>query len=135
MKNVYEEIKAALLKIEAQDASYAVSFDEEWAVGKTWEFDPMSDAIGTYEYKKTGKMRIRFDPEKDTMVFPEDANRQKEYIMDIESARILYVFIKNDQPHYWFALDMANQGKAYGLKDLTGFVDNVVGMATCVESV
>lgn len=118
MKKIYEEVKGSFIGIDAKDGVYEARFDRELNYGKTWEFDPMSDAVGQYKSVPTGNMRVRFQPME--LYFPEDEARKKEYVMDIESARILYKLLRNKQPQYWFALDMANQGSKHGLQDLEG---------------
>lgn len=135
MTKYYEEITKASLVIGAEDATYAVQFDEEWKKGKTWEFDPMSDAIGQWAHKRTGKIRVRLNPVKDTMTFPEDANRRLEYVMSIEDARIFWKFM-HKSVHFWFALDMANQGELHGFDaDLVKCMENCNGCVADVEPV
>lgn len=135
MTKYYEEIINARLVIEAEDATYAVQFDEEWNKGKTWEFDPMSDAVGQWEYKRTGKIRVRLNPVKDTMTFPEDANRRLEYVMPIEDARNFWKFM-HKEVHFWFALDMAFQGELKGFDpELIQMMVNCNGCVANVETV
>lgn len=109
MTKVYEEVVNARLVIGGKDATYAVQFDTEWLKGKTWEFDPMSDCIGQLTHKRTGNMRVRFYPIKESMTFPEDANRRCEYIMSIERARDLWKLLGTRQPNFWYALDISTQ--------------------------
>lgn len=135
MTKCYEEIMKARLAVGAEDATYAAQFDTEYLKGWTWEFDPMSDAIGQKSWQRTEKIRVRFNPVKDSMVFPEDCNRQKEYIMDIDSARILWKFLAKKTPQYWFALDMACHGSKHGLVDLADILERVEGCAASVEIV
>ena len=135
MTTYYNEITNARLVIDAEDATYTVQFDEEWLKGKTWEFDPMSDAVGQWEHKRTGKIRVRLNPVKDTMAFQEDANRRLDYVMSIEDARNLWKFMRKSV-HFWFALDMANQGELYGFDaDLLQCMENCAGCVKNVETV
>ena len=136
MTKSYIENVAARLVIEAEDATYGVQFDEEVLVGKTWEFDPMSDAVGQWKTRPTGKVRVRFNPVKDTMEFPEDANRRLNYVMNIEDARRFWKFM-HKSVHFWFALDMASHGELHGFVDdlLKLFMENCTGCAKNVEIV
>jgi len=133
MTTVYQEVVKARISVDTLDGMYGVQFDTEYRRGRTWEFDPMSDAIGQNMSVATGNMRVYFHPIVESMKFPEDANLQKEYIMDIESARKLYSFIKKDQSPFWFALALAREAQTHGLADLN--LDAVAGCATCVEPV
>jgi len=105
MKRIYSIIPKATITIEAPDATYIIEVKREYLQGKTWEFDPNSDAVGQYETHATDKILISITPVKKTMQFPEDANRRCEYIMPVEDARELYRFLRNKKPHFWFALD------------------------------
>ena len=116
MTTIYREIVKARTIIEAKDATYAVQFDEERRSGRTWEFDPMSDAVGQNVSEATGKMRIRFYPTRSTMAFPEDAKRPSDYLLKIEDARRFYKFLRDDNPQFWFALDMASIGQKTGFE-------------------
>lgn len=104
----YEEVIPARTVIGAPDTTYAVQFDVEWIRGEAWRFDRNCDAYNTTRSERTGKMQVRFNPVESTMAFPEDASREKEYIMDIETARRFFSRIRKDSPNYWFALDLAN---------------------------
>lgn len=114
----YTEVVNARTVVEGQDATYSVQFDTEWVRGKTWEFDPMSDAVNQTITKKTNFMRVRFNPVVNTMMFPEDVDREMEYKMTIGDARIFFKFLRDKSPALWFALDMANQAKKHNLVDL-----------------
>ena len=107
MVTKFVEIINASLAIGAIDATYGVQFFHETKVGKTWEFDPNSDAVGQYTSCRTGRIKVFFNPVEDTMSFLEDANRPRAYIMSIEKARELYKLLTRN-PQYWYALDMAN---------------------------
>lgn len=133
MTKTYTTIIAALLTIVAPDATYTVAFAKEYLQGKTWEFDRNSDAIGQYSAVETGKIRITLTPDVDTMAFPEDANREQQYVMNIEDARHFWRFIKRTEPHFWFALDMAHQGRKHGFDD--ELVELMVNCAGCAENV
>lgn len=136
MVTKYREIVNARLCVGAEDATYAVQFAYETLVGKTWEFDPNSDAIGQYTSRRTEKIKVFINPVEDTMSFPEDAKRPRAYVMSIEDARIFYKFIRNKEPHFWFALDMASYGKLKGFdKEFQALMMNCAGCATNVESV
>ena len=105
----FVEIIPACLAIGAIDATYGVQFFYEIEVGKTWEFNPNSDAVGQYTSRRTGRIKVFFNPVENTMAFPEDAKRARAYVMPIEKARELYKLLTNGRnPNYWFALDMAN---------------------------
>lgn len=135
MITYYNNIEKAHLAICAEDATYNVHFDEEWKEGKTWEFDPMSDAIGQYRCERTGKIRVRFSPVKETMAFPEDANRRLDYVMSIEDARNFWKFL-HKAVDFWFALDMASQGERHGFDaDLVKCMENCAGSVANVEPV
>lgn len=108
MTNCYVEIVDARLVVGAADATYAAQFDFEFQRGHAWELDPMSDAVGQQKVRRTGNIRVRFAPVKDTMSFPEDAKRQQEYILNVVSARSLWKLLTTKQPNYWFALDVAS---------------------------
>jgi len=113
MTKNYVEIIPAALAIGAEDATYGVQFFYETMVGKTFEFNPMSDAVGQTVSKRTGRIKVLFNPILSTMVFPEDDAREKEYVMSIEKARDLYKLLtRNNTPKYWFALDMASYASA-----------------------
>lgn len=96
------------ITVKATDATYTVEFSAEWAAGKTWEFDPMSDTVGQETARKTGVMQVVFHPVKETMAFPEDANRRLEYYMCVQKARDMWRLLK-ESPNFWYALDMASQ--------------------------
>ena len=104
----YEDV--VTVSIKAVDATYSVDFSAEWATGKTWEFDSMSDAVGQETSCKTGTMQVVFRPVKSTMAFPEDAERKLAYYMKVQNARDLWRLLKMS-PNFWFALDMANQAE------------------------
>lgn len=134
MTKYYVEVMKARLAISADDATYGVQFEKEWLKGKTWEFDPMSDAVGQYVSEPTNKMRVSFNAIKETMIFPEDANRRLEYIMSIENARELYRFLRDKKPNFWFALDMAYHGEQKGFDpEMKTVMDNCVGVAVGTE--
>ena len=105
----FVEIINARLILGAVDATYGVQFLYETATGRTWEFDPNSDAIGQNITKRTGRIKVFFNPVENTMAFPEDASRPHAYVMSIENARNIYKLLTAEHtPNYWFALDMAN---------------------------
>ena len=106
----YVEIVPARLAIGGIDATYGVQFSYETKVGKTWEFDSNSDAVGQYASRRTGRIKVFFNPVEDTMAFPEDANRARAYVMSIEKARELYKLITSTT-QYWYALDIAYQAE------------------------
>ena len=133
MKTVYVEVIKARISVDTLDAMYGVQFDTEYRRGRTWEFDPMSDEIGQNMTVPTGNMRVYFHPIVESMKFPEDAKLQKEYIMDVQSARKLYKFLRADDTPYWFALALAREAQTRGLGDIN--LDAVAGCATCVEPV
>ena len=112
MMKLYEEVRKARLVITSTDAQYMVHFKRQYNYGKSWEFDCMSDAVGQYERHATGKMLVSFEVNEETMKFPEDAKRRIDYIMPIADAREFYKFIRDDEPTFWFALDMANLASA-----------------------
>ena len=107
MVTKFVEIINAALAVGGIDATYGVQFFYETNVGKTWEFDPNSDAVGQYTSRRTGRIKVFFNPIEDTMSFPEDAKRARAYVMPIEKARELYKLLTRN-PQYWYALDMAN---------------------------
>lgn len=110
MVTKFVEIIDAALAIGGKDATYGVQFLYETVTGRTWEFNRMSDAVGQNITKRTGRIKVSFNPIESTMAFPEDANRPRSYVMSIENARKIYKFlVKGESPSYWFALDMANQ--------------------------
>lgn len=111
----YVEVVDARTVIEAKDATYSVQFEAEYVSGAPWEFDSMSDATGPILTKKTNFMRVRFNPIEKTMIFPEDAKREMEYKLDIESARVLFKYIRKNNTQFWVALDLANQGRKHKL--------------------
>jgi len=93
----------------------------------------MSDAVGQWKHKRTGKIRVRLNPVKGTMVFPEDANRRLDYVMSIDDARTFWKFM-HKEVHFWFALDMANQGELHGFDaDLLRCMEDCAGCATNVN--
>lgn len=109
MVTKFIEIIPARIAIGATDATYGIQFAYEVIEGKTWEFDPNSDAVGQYKTKRTGRIKVFFNPVENTMKFPEDAGRPRAYVMSIEKARDMFKFLTNGRnPNYWFALDMAN---------------------------
>ena len=110
MTTIYTEVVGARIAVEAKDAVYSIQFDEQKQRGKSWEFDSMSDAIQT-EVKRTGKMRVRFAPVESSMVFPEDAKRRKEYLMDIADARELWKLAHKNTYCYWYVLDLAHEAE------------------------
>lgn len=110
----YYDIAKSHVLVNAEDARYGVRFAHEVLVGKTWEFDPMSDAVGQFVSKNTGKIMVEFIPSKKSMTFPEDAGRRTQYIMPIDDARHFWQFIKARKPSYWFALDMAFETELRG---------------------
>ena len=108
----FVEIINARLALGAIDATYGVQFLYETVTGRTWEFDRNSDAVGQNITKRTGRIKVFFNPIEDTMVFNEDAKRPRTYIMSIEKAREIYKLLTREQtPNYWFALDMAHQAE------------------------
>lgn len=106
MKTMYT-VKS-VLTINAADAKYFITFGVEFLYGKAWEFDPNSDAIGQYKRHDTGKVRISVAPVVNTMAFPEDADRQMSYLIDIEAARKIWLMAKHDTPNMWYFLDMCS---------------------------
>ena len=112
MVTKYFEVINARLCIGAKDATYGVQFAYETLVGKTWEFDPNSDAIGQTTSKRTGKMKVFFNPVENTMKFPEDAKRPRAYVMSIEKAREVYKLLTTS-PQYWYALDTASYSEKH----------------------
>ena len=107
MTKYLREITKAAMAIGATDGTYGVQFFQECWKGKTWEFDPMSDAVGQVKTEPTGNMVVVFNPVESTMTMPEDLNRKTEYVMSVENARELYKVLRTN-PQYWFALDMAS---------------------------
>lgn len=104
----FVEIIPAALALSGADATYGVQFFYEVKLGRAWEFDPNSDAIQNVS-KRTGRIKVAFNPILSTMAFPEDANRPTQYVLPIEKARELYKKLTADYtPNYWFALDMAS---------------------------
>ena len=99
------------IQIPCGDRAYSVSFDKIFIEGPAWTFDPNNDTNMTRR-KDTGKMRIFFAPDTDeSLPFPEDLKREREYTLTLENAQKLYAaFIPRDEdpPAYWFALDMAS---------------------------
>ena len=130
MKKLYKEITAARIVVTAEDAQYMVHFSREYNHGKTWEFDPNSDAIGQYETHATGKMLVAIEINEDSMMFPEDAKRRLDYIMPIDDAREYYKFIRDTEPQLWFAIDMASEGELKGYDaDMLRCMHNCKGCA------
>ena len=108
MVTKFVEIFNANLALQGADAIYGVQFYYEVKFGHAWEFDRNSDAIQTVS-KRTGRMKVSFNPAVSSMTFPEDASRPTDYVMSIEKARKLYKLLTADHtPQYWFALDMAS---------------------------
>ena len=136
MVTKYYDIQKSHLVIKADDAVYGVRFAYEVLYGKTWEFDPMSDAIGQYTSKRTGKIAIEFIPVKETMAFSEDAGRRTKYSMHVVDARNFWRFLKDKKPHYWFALDMAFEGELKGFDpEMVNLMENCAGCATDLQPV
>lgn len=136
MMKMYEEVRNARLVVTSIDAQYMVHFNKEFNYGKSWEFDCMSDTVGQYERHATGKMLVSFEVNEETMTFPEDANRRLDYIMPIDDAREFYKFIRNDEPNFWFALDIAFEGELKGYdSELQKCMRNCAGCATEIEPV
>ena len=104
MKKLYE--RKSVVTVNALDATYTVKFDEEYLFGRSWEFDPMSDAIQNH-WECTGIIRVTVAPDKRTMAFAEDADRRMVYYLPIENAREAWKALK-EQPQLWFFLDFCS---------------------------
>lgn len=136
MKIKYYAVPKANLHIVAPDATYDVQFAKQCAVGRTWEFDPNSDAIGQDKTVWLGRILVVFTPDKNTMAFKEDANRQLKYVIEgIDDARILWKFLKKNNPHFWFALDVASEGEdgGRGIDSFEFELEHCAGCATSLE--
>ena len=105
MTKSYEQ--NAVITIQGADATYTVTFSTEYRVGRTWEFDRMSDAIGQNAAEKTGNIKIVAEPEFSTMKFPEDCLRQNEFVVKRDMAASLYMQLQ-ETLNYWFFLDMCS---------------------------
>lgn len=113
MVTKFVEIINAALALQAADATYSVQFYYETKSGRAWEFDPNSDAIQTVS-KRTGRIKVSFNPVINTIAFVKDANRPTQYVMNIEKARELYKKLTAAYtPNYWFALDCADYAERY----------------------
>lgn len=106
MATVVEKVKATL-HIDAKDCRYSVEFRKIFHQYRSWELDPMDDCVGMRKTIDSGKMRVVFSPTEYGMAFPEDAMRNREYVMTVENARKLYREFDRECA-YWFALDMAD---------------------------
>ena len=104
----YTEIINAALALQSADATYGVQFYRELEEGWAYEFNPYTDAVQKTA-RRTGRIKVAFNPIRSTMAFPEDANRPTQYVMSIEKARELYKKLTAAcTPNYWFALDPAS---------------------------
>lgn len=103
MRRMYET--KATVTVNADDATYTVSFETEYRVGRTWEFNPMSDAVGQDMSQKTGNIRVVAEPQFETMKFPEDWDRPSSFVVKRDTAVLLYKQLPK-RMNYWFFLDM-----------------------------
>jgi len=94
------------VKVVAPDCTYWADFDVEIERCKAWRIDRNNDT-GMFKHFKTGRIRVHFLPDPDTMKFPEDERWKKQYFMSPKKAKELLGIVMQNVS-LWFALDMAS---------------------------
>ena len=97
MATLFKEKIFNRLEINAIDATYSVRFFEEEKV------------LDSGRVRKTGFIRVLFEPVESKITFKEDGQRQRMYMLQKGKAVKLYEDLKaRPSMQYWFALDMAS---------------------------